>query len=375
MTGRTVILTSPLRVMVPIIKIVGDFCNLRCSYCFYNTKDQLTPHVMEEWLLEKFISEYMQLFPGNIYFIWHGGEPLLAGIPFFQKILELQARNSREGYTIKNAVQTNATLVDDKWADFLKTHNFRVGVSLDGGRESHDHFRKNHGGKGSFDQVVRGVEILRRHGIEPGFIQTLTHDNVARAEEDFNFFANIVGAKRWGTNEFFDGQAINKAMVNQSVTNEELTQFLKTCIDSWLRADNPELQIREIDNFLSGVYGKRAPSCTFNGTCTGYFCLEHSGEIYPCDRLSNRPELLFGNLSKHPLLEILNSPARLRYAESVNSLHPDCAECEWQKACHNGCTANRIGGTGGKYHFCETRKAIFAYLKEKVEEHRAISEY
>ena len=367
---KLVVLTSPLKVMVPIIKIVGDFCNLRCRYCFYNTRDQTTRNVMSKELLEKFLVEYMRIFSGHLFFIWHGGEPLLAGLPFFERILELQKRYLKDGQKIKNAVQTNATLVDNKWAEFFKTHDFKVGVSLDGGKESHDHFRLNYGDGGSFDRVVQGVEILRSYGIEPGFIQTLTHDNTVRVQEDFNFFASVLGVKRWGVNDFFDTNSINQAMLGQSITNEDLTRFLKSYIDMWLVQDDGKIQIREVENFMAGVLGKRASSCTFNGACTGYFCLEHDGKVYPCDRLSNRSELLFGNLSSQSLIEIINGSARLRYAETVNTLHPDCASCEWQRACHNGCTAVRVGGIGGKYHFCETRKAVFGYLRDKLKDYK-----
>mgnify|MGYP001565949034 FL=1 len=256
--------------------------------------------------------------------------------------------------------------MNDEWASFFKVHDFKVGVSLDGGLDSHDHFRKNHSGRGSFNQVMRGVETLQRHGIQPGFIQTLTHDNTTHVKEDFNFFANVLGVKRWGANDFLGVDAVNKAMADQSITNAELTAFLKTYIDLWLVQDDGNLQIREIDNFTAGVLGKRSSSCTFNGACTSYFCLEYDGEIYPCDRLSNRAELLLGDLSSQPLLDILNGPVRLKYAEDVDALHPDCAVCEWQKACHNGCTANRVGDVRGKYYFCETRKAVFDYLRSKL---------
>lgn len=362
-----IVVGCPFKAPVPIIKVVGDFCNLRCRYCFYHTRDQSIPHRMSDWLLEKFIAEYMELFPGRLYFIWHGGEPLLAGLQFFEKVVELQKKYRKEGQTVENAIQTNATLINDEWAEFFKVHNFRVGVSLDGDKESHDRFRLNYGGKGSFDLVMRGIEILRKHGIEPGVIQVLTQANVTRAREDFHFFANIFGLKRWAVNEFLDIERINQAMLDQSITNEELTSYLKTVIDMWLEQDDANLWTREIENFMAGVIGKRAPSCTFNGACTGYFCLEYDGRVYPCDRLSTRSDFLFGDLSKQSLLDILNSPARLKYVEDANSLHPDCASCEWQKACHNGCTANRIGGPRGKYYYCATRKAIFSYLKEKLE--------
>lgn len=369
--ANSVMLTSPLKVMVPIIKVVGDFCNLRCRYCFYNTTDQATPHVMSDQLLKVFLEEYMQLFSGRLIFIWHGGEPLLTGLRFFEKIVELQAENLRPGHKIQNTIQTNATLIDDEWAKFFKTHNFRVGVSLDGDKESHDHFRQHYNGRGSFDAVTRGINILRSHGVEPGIIQTLTRDNLVRTPEDFDFFANILRVKGWGTNTFLDVKAVNQSMLDQTITNEDLTERLKLYVDLWLEQDDRHLRVREIENFISGVVGRKAPNCTFNGSCTGFFCLEHDGRIYPCDRLSNRPELLFGNLSQESLVDILNGDVRMKYAEDVNALHPDCAKCEWRNACHNGCTMHRVGGIRGKYFYCETRKAIFAYLKDKVTTYQA----
>lgn len=184
----SVIFTSPFKVVVPIIKVVGDFCNLRCRYCFYNTEDQLTSRIMSDELLDKFLEEYIRLFTNDIMFIWHGGEPLLAGLSFFQKIVNLQTKYRKSHQIIKNNIQTNATLINDDWAKFFKAHNFRVGVSLDGDKKSHDFFRINNAGHGSFDQAIKGIEILRRYGIEPGIIQTITRGHLNRVREDFIFF-------------------------------------------------------------------------------------------------------------------------------------------------------------------------------------------
>lgn len=356
--------------MIPIIKVVGDFCNLKCTYCFYNQRDQLSPHVMSSWLLEKFIKEYLQMFQGDVRFIWHGGEPLLAGIDFFQSVVRLQKVYADLSHQIKNTIQTNATLINDEWAEFFAHHQFGVGVSLDGSAESHNRFRKNTGGHDTFTAVRRGIEILREHGLRPGFIQTLTKSNLERTDEDFHFFSEILGAENWGINHFLGVNEINKSMRDQSITDGELSQFFKRYIDLWLEQDDSKLRIREIDNFLAGVVGKRPRNCTFNGTCTSYFCLEYDGRVYPCDRLSGRNDLLYGDLLRQSLQEILTSPTRQYYVREVNKVHPDCAVCEWQLVCHNGCTHHRKGGISGKYYYCETRKFVFAYLRQKVSEYK-----
>lgn len=364
---HSVTLTSRMRVMIPIIKVVGNFCNLRCRYCFYHTQDQTTPNAMDLPLLEKFIRQYLELFSGRVTFIWHGGEPLLAGIDFFVKAIELE-RRYRHDHLIENHIQTNGTLIDGDWASFFKEHNFRVGISLDGTRESHDAFRVNASGRGSFDSVIRGIDILRKSGIQPGFIQTLTRQTTNHVEEEIHFFSRILRADRgWGMNVFANVETMNGEMTDQAMTNAELTRVLMQVIDQWLAQDEAGLRIREVDNFLAGVIGKKATNCTFNGTCTAFFCLEHDGRIFPCDRLSHRNDLRFGSLKDEDLLTILNGPIRMHYASEVNHPHPGCDSCAWQRACHNGCTADRVGGVGGKYYFCETRKEVFAYLNEKVE--------
>ncbi|MCZ7674000.1 MAG: SPASM domain-containing protein [Chloroflexi bacterium] len=115
------------------------------------------------------------------------------------------------------------------------------------------------------------------------------------------------------------------------------------------------------------MWAKKATSCTYTGTCTAFFSVEPDGRIMPCDRLSNRSELVFGNLNEESLLDILNGNARLHFAETVNRVHPDCVKCELYNVCHNGCTMHRVGGLDGKYYYCEARKTLFAHMQEKIE--------
>lgn len=360
-----VALTSSMPIMVPIIKIVGNYCNLRCEYCFYHKKEQQRKTVMNRKLLRKFLKEYMDLFNGILRFNWHGGEPLLAGTSFFESIIKFQRKYTREGQKIVNAIETNGTLIDDAWASFFKTHNFRIGVSIDGIQECHDQFRKDGDGQGSFDRVVQGIRTLQKYGVPLGIIQTLTHHNISDIsliKKNFNFFVHELGIKKIGFS--LCSPVGTPWMYSQRLTNEELTRFFRTVIDLWILRDDSYLQIREIENFIAGVMKKQASLCEFNGSCSAFFTVDYNGEIYPCDRFSGRKEFLLGDLSKQSLLEILNGEKRLGWARKTNFLHQDCLECMWQKACHNGCTDCR--NDEGKYLFCNTRKSIFGYLEKKI---------
>jgi uncharacterized protein len=288
--------------LTPIIKVVGDYCNNRCGYCFYHNLDQKLQKRMSFELLKTFMCQHLELVSGNLSFIWHGGEPLLAGLDFFQEVIRLQKLLISVDRSVRNSIQTNGTLITDEWASFFKENDFKVGVSLDGGMESHDRFRVTHAVCGTFNNTVRGIKILRKYDLEPSVIQTITRVNVFRAEEDFRFFVDNLGLSSFGVNPYLDLSKSNEYMQEQSLSNDELTQVLKTYTDLWLRHDDDSLRIREIDNCLAGLCGKRARGCSFNGTCHIFYTINYDGKIYPCDRLSGNSEFCFGNIT-----EMLNS--------------------------------------------------------------------
>lgn len=362
-----------MRTLIAIVKPVGDYCNLRCSYCFHHMNDQTSKRLMNVGLLEKFIREYLAL-PLDVFtFNWHGGESSLAGLSFFKRAVALQEKFRKKGQKIRNTIQTNATCINDEWAAFFKACNFGVGISLDGNEESHNRFRKTLGGGGSFNQVVRGIETLRRHGIEPGIIQVLTRENLPRITQNFRFFLDNLAIKSWGINPYCEEADLqNKEMKGQGVRPRALTRAMKTYIKLWLKEDDPRLQIREIDDCLAGVIGRQTlSSCSFHGLCHTTFCLEWDGRIYPCDRLSGRRDFLCGNLSKEPLPTILNGKRWTSFYRQVNELPPECKLCKWQAVCMNGCPYLRISGLQSKYYYCQTRKDIFSHLERIIRQYQA----
>ena len=352
--------------VTPIIKIVGDFCNLRCKYCFYSCNDQSTPHRMSDVLLEQFLREYLELFDGNCTFIWHGGEPMLAGLRFFEMVISLQRQYTNSQHDlIKNTIQTNATLIDKRWAQFFKEHNFRIGVSIDGDRQSHDRFRVRQDGKSSFDMTMQGISYLRDHDIPFGVIQTLPRSNLGRVNEDFRFFVDALKLDGWGINAFCDFRDTPFAR-QETITNQEYASYMKRCFDFWLMEDSANLRIREIDSFLAGLFCKRPASCMFNGNCARYISVNWDGKVYPCERFSGQQKFCFGDLSKMSLGKVLTCKKRTQYALTTKQLPIACQMCDWQMKCNNGCTHHRIGAINGIYHYCVARKEIFSYLHNRV---------
>ena len=177
-----------------IVKPVGAFCNLRCDYCFYLEKHNLYPEertvsVMPEETAAELIRQTFRRSESPL-FIWHGGEPTMAGLPFFKKIVERQKQEA-EGRPFQNALQTNGTLLNAEWADFLRKENFLVGISLDGPKEIHDAYRTAANGRPTHEAVEKAAVLLKDAGVETNILCTVNNLSVSQPDLLYNYFKNL----------------------------------------------------------------------------------------------------------------------------------------------------------------------------------------
>src|SRR5450759_8537 len=173
-------------------KPTGAICNLDCEYCFFLSKEMLYPGSrfrMAEELQEQYIRQLIEAHARarEVIVAWQGGEPTLMGLDFFRRSIELERRYARPGQRILNTLQTNGTLLTDEWGIFLKEHGFLVGISIDGPRPVHDTYRVDKGSKPTFDKVMRGLSMLRRHGVEYNVLTTVHAANERRGLEVYRF--------------------------------------------------------------------------------------------------------------------------------------------------------------------------------------------
>ncbi|HBN47370.1 MAG TPA: hypothetical protein DD401_07250, partial [Prevotella sp.] len=155
--------------MYIMAKPVGAACNLRCDYCYYLEKSHLyggdAHPVMSDELLERFVREYIESqTTQEVLFTWHGGEPLLRPLRFYEKVVALQRRYAR-GRRVANSLQTNGTLIDEEFCqEMLRVGNFFVSVSVEGFEEANDGRR----GNGHFQKALDAMELMHSHRIPFG---------------------------------------------------------------------------------------------------------------------------------------------------------------------------------------------------------------
>lgn len=340
-----------------IMKIVGVFCNMKCRYCFYQDNSQQEETIMSADLLEKIIRQYLEINQPTYKFIWHGGEPTLAGITFFEKVIEFQEKHRQPGQIIGNAIQTNGTLINEDWATFFKDNDFGVGISLDGCKNSHNKFRRYANGGESFDDIVRGVKLLQSKNVRLGFIQTVAKSNLSNILEDFKFFTEELGIEGWGTNYYLDKS--NCGMSQQTVTPLEMAAHVIQTTDLWLERNDANLKIREIEDHFHPFLNCESYSCDFNGSCGHFLCIDWNGDVYPCDRFSSQEEYLIGCLQTKDFSEILDGKEMQLNYQRTKFLSLECQKCKWLTFCQNGCVSLRVPDSHGRYYYCEARKKIF----------------
>jgi uncharacterized protein len=330
-----------------LVKPCGARCNLACSYCFYLGKRDVVgdaPARMSDGVLEAFTREYVEAQPTGtreIEFAWQGGEPTLAGIAFFRRALELQRRHARPGMAIRNALQTNGTLIDEEWARFLAEERFLVGVSLDGPAEVHDRMRIDPAGRATHARALRGLRLLLRRGVDVNVLAVIQRDNAARPERVYDFLVGT-GVRHLQFIPLVEGDG------ERAAEPEAYGEFLARVLERWLaRRHVGEVFVRDFDALLAGVLDVPGSTCVAAPECGRCLVVERTGDVFACDHFVDAEHRL-GRIGEAPLAAMVDSPAQLRFGRDKRaSLPAECRACEHLRWCFGGCPKDRLDALPG----------------------------
>ncbi len=410
-----------------MIKPVGATCNLRCEYCYYlPVQDELYGGRCKRMgtdTLEAVFAAWLPRAEDQVTISWQGGEPTLAGLDFFREAMRLVDRHRRAGQTVNHALQTNGTRLDDDWCAFFCQHAFLIGISIDGEPGQHDHYRLDPAGRGTYDRVRRGLELLRQHGVEHNLLCVLNDQNLRAPLRLYRRLRDLSGnGSRWlqfipgiewvdqATGEPHDGtpgsdggkSTGTPVLAPFSPDREAYGEFLCTVFDEWFAHDRHEVSIRLFDNVLSVMLGRPAVECTHGPACHTQVTVEHNGDVFGCDhyvqrrwqlgktgqtRASGSPGL---NTSLIPLtvrdtdtsdaaaksvavspdwFDTLDQPKMQRFADRKLDLPEPCEACEYRRFCHGGCPKHRPhrGELPEASVLCGGYRRFFAHSMERFE--------
>jgi uncharacterized protein len=363
------------RITSLLIKPASAVCNLDCAYCFYLDREAdpykaLPGRRMSFETLERLVDTYLfYSYPQSV-FAFQGGEPTLAGLGFFEKLVEYQKQYGRNGQNVSNALQTNAILIDDDWCALFREYNWLLGISIDGPEDIHDLYRYNKEGRGTWKKVMQGIETLKRNKVEFNVLCVLSQANVGKPRELYKFFRGlgIEHVQYIPLAEF----ASDGSPLPFTITAEQYGRFLCETFDLWW-PDRRKMRIRFFDNIAEALAGIKPGTCTMHETCDSYVVVEYNGDVYPCDFFVEAGWKL-GNTTVDSWPEIARRQRRYSFAAKKTIPHPECQVCEYQTICHGGCPKFRHG-PGRRFedldYFCAAYKMIYARsvgpLRKEVE--------
>jgi uncharacterized protein len=358
------------RISSLLIKPASALCNLDCAYCFYLDREadpyrDLPVRRMSLDTLERLVDGYLfYSYPQSV-FAFQGGEPTLAGLEFFRRLIEWQKQYGRDGQSVSNALQTNAILINEEWCGLLRDYNWLLGVSLDGPEPMHDRYRRDRGGQGTWRKVMRGVETLKTHKVEFNVLCVLSRANVEQPRELYRFFRSIgVDNIQYIPLAEFDGQGNPLPF---TITPEQYGRFLLETFELWW-PERRKVRIRVFDNIAEALAGHKPGNCTMHETCDSYVVVEYNGDVYPCDFFVERDWKL-GNILEDSWPEIARRRRRYEFASKKTLPRPECRVCPYDPLCHGGCPKLRHGPRRrfeDLDYFCPAYKMIYARCLEPL---------
>lgn len=375
-------------------KPTGAICNLGCKYCFFLSKEALYPgskFQMDDATLERYISQLFASSPGpEVNVAWQGGEPTLMGLDFFKRSVELAKKYKKPDQSILHTIQTNGTQLNDEWCEFFKKNNYLVGISIDGPKAMHDAYRVTKGGQGTFDEVLRGWELLKKHAVDANILCTVHAANEDHGLEVYRFFRDTLKAEhiqfipiverateetlavanegwqeRPGAKRILYKQS-GRLVTERSVNSEKFGRFLIDVFEEWIKADVGRVYVRTFDVALGSWLGQHN-LCIVSPTCGNALALEHNGDVYSCDHYVE-PEHRLGNIKDKDLGEMVASPAQRKFGQDKFTTLPKyCKECPVLFACYGECPRNRFiktpDGQEGLNYLCAGYKAFYQHIQ------------
>ena len=351
--------------MSVMIKPVSGLCNMKCEYCFYtdemNNRNQALYGIMQAEVMKNIIKKSLSFATSSCTFIFQGGEPTLAGLAFYQQWIEYEKQYNERRIEVHHAIQTNGLVIDEAWCRFFRDNNFLVGLSLDGLEGTHDRYRKDMQGNGTFAKVMEAARKLKEEKVEFNILTVVNKETATHISSIYEMFKK---------QDFIWQQYIaclpplnsEPHEAEYSVSPELYGNFLTKLFMLWEKDvwNGTQPYIRQFENYIGILLGIYPESCEQRGVCSFQMVIEADGSVYPCDFYA-LDEYKLGNLVTDDFNDIGKAREKSDFVKRSYNHTKTCLNCEYHFICRGGCYRNRTQFDGEKGHnyLCDGYRQFF----------------
>ena len=362
----------PLSIM---IKPASGLCNMHCKYCFYKdvakNRQQESYGIMKLETLENTIRKTLEYADGMCSIVFQGGEPTLAGLDFFKKVIEYQKKYNYKKLTIFNSIQTNGYELNEEWADFFGKNHFLVGLSIDGTKSTHDAYRMNTQGKGTHNRIMESVALLNKYKVEFNVLTVVNAKTATNIDGIYDFYKKN-NLRYLQFIPCLDPLETQQGEMEFSLNSKQYGEFLKTLFDLWYQdiKNGNYIYIRYFENLVAMLVGYPPESCDMAGACSTQYVVEADGGVYPCD-FYVLDQYKLGNMSTESYQQLDKQRETNGFITSSLAHNDKCKECQYFYLCRGGCKRNKEqlkDGSFGENVFCEGFQDFFHYAIPRLQE-------
>lgn len=350
-----------------LIKLTS-VCNLECKYCYVKPHQNQSQFMSEEVLAAIFnkYSAYAESLEAErrfMYYIWHGGEPLLCGLDYFKRLVEIQKSYDNRNYVVYNGVQTNGTLLDNAWVNFFIEHQFGIGISLDGPQLIQEMSRVGKNGNNSFTSIEKSIKLLNETGLSFSVISVITNETAPYWKEIYDYFS-LLDVRYVDFIPCYNG---NDGMF---LSPENYETFYLSMLKIWLD-NNKNFDIRffsDISKKIRNDFDGESLCCEVMGQCGEVQYITENGDLFPCTVLPVDTSMKMGNLIKDGIEACLSSANYQAFQRAFNT-DSSCEMCEYFEICKGGCAARRLfppatmNNAAKRDLYCKGRQKIIDQLR------------
>ncbi|OJG95802.1 anaerobic sulfatase maturase [Enterococcus termitis] len=293
---------------------------------------------MKKENMEKMIANiYADLEEGDtIKFAFQGGEPTMIGLAYFENFVTYVKKQEKK-VTVEYIIQTNGTLINDRWCKFLKENDFLVGLSIDSNEKFHDRNRVDYKQRGTYRRVMQTKKNFDTYEIPYNVLCVLTEQIAKKPYESFRFLLD----QKIDYVQFIpcmdDFDTIKRGLYG--VQPQTFAKFYKKIFRLWKTEYEAGhyISIKLFDDISNLFNYNFVGACGLTGKCQIQYVIEADGSVYPCDFYVT-DEFKMGNIFERTLREIFNeSSIPKRFICLRKELPKKCAQCPFLAACGGGC--------------------------------------